>query len=460
MNPPLTFQQQSLWKLMRTHPDWQCSVAYAFCLKGELSIALLEGSLGEVMRRHGSLRTTVVTVEEAPTLAIGESQGCRFDVVSLVGQSREALAENARRLFAQFSARIVDPAAGPLLNTSLLKLSKREHWLLMSIHRLAADCFSAEQLFQELWSLYRELAQGQPSPFASDPPQYGDYALWQQTQGREWLQRHEDYWEKRLHGAASIQWPVDSGPPGAERGVMGTMSRHFGDELSAGLQSFARRTRSLSAMVMLSAYVAVVWRWCGQRDFILPFNVAGRQSDHKLVVGYFSHILYLRIELTGQETFSELLSLVSNEFFRALSHQDFGRQATERPELLAGAFCQWVPWHLGVAPNASAPAAPQELVVERLPLSAFGQGLSILPPGMVDVDLTFFDTAEGIYAQGVYRADRFTSSTAEHLLSDLHAALKLFVRNPSAAVRTVLEESCCRKISSRAEWICAGRAGF
>jgi non-ribosomal peptide synthetase component F len=196
-------------------------------------------------------------------------------------------------------------------------------------------------------------------------------------------------------------------------------------------------------MVMLSVYVAVLWRWCGQRDFILPFNIAGRQSDHKSVVGYFSHIVYLRIELTGQETFSQVLSLVSNEFFRALAHQDFGRRAAEQPDLLSGVFCQWVTWHAGEAPNG--PAVPLELEVERLPLNEFGQGLSILPPGVVDVDLTFFDTAQGIYAQGVYRADRFTPGTMDRLMSDLRSATEYFVANPGG---------------THPELISAGSSGF
>jgi hypothetical protein len=432
---PLTIQQRWLWDLTCQFPDWNCVVPYAFELKGELNVALLQRSLNEIIRRHCSLRTRISMVEETPKLDICDFR-IHLDIVKVIGQSRTEIEESARRLFVKFGNRRMDPAVGPLLEDSLLKLSDHEHWLLIAIHRLVADCLSADQLFQELWGLYDESASNRTVSPVADPPQYSDYAFWQQTQGAQWLLRHEDYWNRRLAGATSVRWPDDSEAAKTHQSTIRMMSRRFGKELSDSVQELARRTRSLSAMVMLTVYVAVLWRWSGQRDLILPFNIAGRQAEHKLIVGFFAYILYLRIELKGDETFSELQRLVSNEFFRALAHQDFGKQAAKRPELLAGTFCQWVTWHPGTAPAQTDSASSTQLAVGRLPLSEFGQGLSTLPPTIVDVDLTFFDTDQGIYAQGVYRADRFAPTTMERLLSNLHCATEFFVRNPASAVAT------------------------
>ena len=419
---------------MRRFPDWNCVVPYAFCLKGELDVLLLRRSLDEITRRHGALRTTIPIVHGTPKLEICNSHTHRLDIVTVAGHPRAEVEKRARQLFAQFAATKMATETGPLFEVSLLKLSDREHWLLLAIHRLVADCFSAEQLLQEIWALYGQSASSRPASLVTDPPQYSDYALWQETQAGQWLQRHEDYWSRRLGGATSVRWPVDSAAVQAGQPLSAMMSRHFGKELSERVSDFARHARSLAAMIILTVYVAVMWRWNGQRDFVVPFNVAGRQSEHKLVVGYFAHILYLRIQLTGEETFDELQRLVSGEFFRALAHQDFGRQAAQRPELLAGTFCQWVTWHPGTASDQSNSASAPRLDVQRLPLSEFGQGLSMLPPSMVDVDLTFFDTDQGIYAQGVYRADRFLPTTIERLMRTLLSATELFVRNPRSSL--------------------------
>jgi non-ribosomal peptide synthetase component F len=217
------------------------------------------------------------------------------------------------------------------------------------------------------------------------------------------------------------------------------MNSLFGDTLSEQLRELARRERALLATVMLAVYVAVLYRCCNQRDFIVPFFVAGRQSEHKSVVGYFSHILYLRMQLTGGETFRELMSYVGNEFFRALSHQDFGRMATQEPRLLEGTFFQWITWHPDDALSLPLPETQgsRELTVERVAVVDFAENLTAIPPGMVDVEVTFFDTAKGIYASGVYRADLFTADTMERFMGNLRSAAERFVSNLHAPLATV-----------------------
>jgi hypothetical protein len=210
----------------------------------------------------------------------------------------------------------------------------------------------------------------------------------------------------------------------------------FGPQLSGELREAARRAQTLSAMFMLTIYVAVLVRWCKQKDLVVPFNVAGRQSEHKYVIGYFSHILYLRLKLTGSETFQQLLGAVSNEFYRALSHQDYGTMATKQPGLLEGTFFQWISWHktdvAGKAPPEE--VKPDALTAERFSFREFGEGLTAIPPGLVDVEVTFFDTDEGIYALGVYRADRFSGDAMEEFIQELRSAAKEFVQNRDALV--------------------------
>jgi non-ribosomal peptide synthetase component F len=187
---------------------------------------------------------------------------------------------------------------------------------------------------------------------------------------------------------------------------------------------------------MMTLYVAVLWNWCRQNDFVLPLNIAGRQSEHKSVIGYFSYILLVRVKLSGEERFTELLARLGNEFFSCLSHPDFGRMATRHPELLSGTVFQWMTWHPGEGSSTSADAASDSPHprLERVSVRDFGEGLTIVPPGMTAVEVTFFDTAEGLYASGSYRADRFTTETMERFMADLRAAAERFVRDPDAPI--------------------------
>ncbi len=439
MAAPLSLQQQWLLDLACRNPQWNCASGCTFRLKGVLSLDLLRRSLEEVVRRHASLRTRVVSLKGRSGQSIEDARACCLETVSIEGSSPAQIEANATRLAGELYELKVDPFTGPLWIARVLRLSDHEHWLVLVMHRLIAECSSIERVFQEIHSLYAELAGSHPSRFPTTPPQYVDYAVWQQDTSVEWGRRHGSYWADRLAQASSVRWPEDPDVPVATPGSLGKMGRAFGSELSTSLRELSRKVRVLAPTIMLAAYACTLWRWTGQGDFVLPFNVAGRQTQQRPVVGYFNYVLYLRVRLTGRETFRELLNGISNEFYRALTHQDFGRIALQRPELLAGTLFQWITWHPEDAVPECADGArrPSDIVVERVPIRDFGEDLTIVPPGMVDVEITIFDTAEGLRALGTYRGDRFTQRTMERFMADLHCASRVFIHDPDARVTSI-----------------------
>ena len=71
---PLSYAQQRLWFLDQYEPNSSVyNVPSALWLKGSLNIAALEQSLGEIVRRHESLRTTFSMVDGEPVQVIAPS---------------------------------------------------------------------------------------------------------------------------------------------------------------------------------------------------------------------------------------------------------------------------------------------------------------------------------------------------------------------------------------------------
>jgi non-ribosomal peptide synthetase component F len=251
----------------------------------------------------------------------------------------------------------------------------------------------------------------------------------------DWQRRHAAYWNEHLLDAKRFSWPSGAAAAQGPSHLLGTRQLSFGDRLSAALRDLGRQARTLCAMVMLTVYAAAVSRWSGQRDFVVPFNVVGRHSEHESVVGYFSHPLYLRMQFTGHETFTELLSKVSNEFYRAVFHQDFGKMAMTRPELLSGMFFQWLSWN----PNdisgleMSAVSAQLGLVVENVHFQE-AENLTTLPPALADMEMSLFETSHGIFASATYRADLFTADAVGQFFEILRHSTEQFVRSPSGRV--------------------------
>ena len=442
---PLTFQQQWLLSLTRDNERWQCAAAYAFRLRGELSLSLLQRCVQAVIRRHASLRTRIAVSDAGFWQEIAESLPFTLTSEPVPGDSEMQREAKAKRIVGELCDLKMDITAGPLWNARLLRLDAREHWLILAMHRLIGDCASIDQVYQEIRALYGAWEQGLPSPLG-EPRQYRDYALEQRRSAVEWANRHEQWWRQHLSGATCLRW--SQGPPKAagSNETLGKVQCSFGEELSAHLREFARKSRTLAATLMMALYASVLWNWTRQEDFVLPFNIAGRQSEHKSVIGYFSYVLYLRIRITGDEAFEQVLGRVGNEFFSTLSHQDFGRVVAEQSTLLAGTLFQWITWHpddVPTAPRTAVGGVPQSMLtpaIERVSVRDFGEGLTLVPPGMTALEVTFFDTPQGLLASGSYRTECFNAPTMERLMTDLRAAAELFVHNPKARIAPLSTE--------------------
>src|SRR5205823_1814026 len=59
-----------------------------------------------------------------------------------------------------------DLAEGPLLRVWLLRVSRQDHVLLLSMHHIISDAWSRAILVNELSTLYNAFVAGQPSPLA------------------------------------------------------------------------------------------------------------------------------------------------------------------------------------------------------------------------------------------------------------------------------------------------------
>jgi hypothetical protein len=423
---PLTFQQEWLWDAVRANESWQCTATRAFRVSGSLNIPLLQQCLQEVCRRHGALRTRIVGADGGVWQESQDREECALNCITIAGTSKEQVAANARRCFEDIGDRKINLAVEPFWNATLLELSEHEHWLVLAMNRLIGDCVEIERIYREIKPLYEELSHGRSSAL-QPPKQYSSYTVWQQQTAAEWLRRHEPYWNWQLNGAIPVRWPIDTDLTVATPGILGKAQCSFGKACSAGLMDLARRVRTLPAVPMMAIYVAVLWRWCLQEDFVLPLNTAGRPSEYKSALGLFSYALHLRIHITGDETFTDLVSRVGNEFFSGMLHQDFGRIARQRPELLSGTLFQWVTWH------------PEESPEELVQIREFGEGMTVVPPGMTALEVTVFDTETGLHAFGSYRADRFAAKTMERFMADLRGAAEVFAHNPDARIAAIAE---------------------
>src|SRR5439155_9253489 len=107
--------------------------------------------------------------------------------------------------------------------------------------------------------------------------------------------------------------------------------------------TLAQRLRALSNrqgvslfMTLLAAFNILLGRYSGQDDIVVGTPIAGRnRSELEGLIGFFANTLPLRIDLSGNPTFRDLLRHVRETALDAYAHQDvpFDRLVEElRPE--------------------------------------------------------------------------------------------------------------------------------
>jgi hypothetical protein len=173
--------------------------------------------------------------------------------------------------------------------------------------------------------------------------QRGDYAVWQHKTYDTWKKNHEAYWKERLRNAPRLELPRDEGAVEVTPVVSEILRFSFGHVLIARLREVARRERTFPALVVLTFYLAVMLRWYNQKALMLVFVSHGRyRPELANVIGLLPSFLYLRIEVSPEDRFIDLLKRVHSEY-SASYHQPFDRVQDLAPDYSTDLWFNWQP---------------------------------------------------------------------------------------------------------------------
>jgi hypothetical protein len=442
---PLTFQQHWLWNtLVPLYPAGTFTMSHALRLRGALNVGILERSLELLLQHHEALRTRIVVLEGVPRQQVQPAARYTLEVCSLEETPPDRAAEQASERVDSFVQEAIDHAAGPLFEARLFKLGARDHVLVMAIDHLIADGFSITVLMRDLCASYVRCGLGMEPPTPSGSLQYADYAVWQQQTCAHWQQRHGDYWQKRLSGAQPIRLPPDPGATKAAPARWEGIRIELGKQLTARFRQQVRRQKVTVPMGLLTAFATLIACWCKMTDFVLPFNIAGRPVPELAdTVGYFAHVLHLRIELTGEETFCDVLHRVVQEYVTAYAHDDFGRIVTAMPQFARSTCVQCEPPLMQEAELAS---FGNDMELDAFPVHKRAhQGQVEVPDELIGSDelgygvsMVFEEASDDVVATLGYRADRFTRQTMQEFCQQLRRLCEKFCAAPESRVLEVL----------------------
>jgi len=326
---PLSFAQQRLWFLDQLAPGSPLyNIPFKVELRGRLHPGALAAALGEVVRRHETLRTRfapgpgnpagpVQVIDPVPPSVLA-----RADLGALPPPARR---REEARLTAEEVLRPFDLARGPVLRTLLLHRGEDDWVLVLSVHHIVSDGWSVGVLIQEVGALYAAFLAGRPSPLPELAVQYADFSVWQQLHlSGAWLERELAWWRGRLAGMPpALDLPADH-PRRAAASGLGAVHRFAVDgETFAGLTRLSRRQGATLFMTLLAAFAALLGRLTGEEDLAVGTPIAGRtRVETEPLIGLFVNTLVLRTDLAGDPVFTDLLDRVREVTLSAYAHQE------------------------------------------------------------------------------------------------------------------------------------------
>ena len=430
----LSFSQERMWFFDQLEPNsfvYNCPLL--FRINDGMDSALVEKAFTEILDRHESLRARFKNQNGVPVQIIDNTINFRVSNVDLGSCKGSEQKGEIDRLILKEIQSPFDLSNGPLLRVTLYKLAESKYILLIVLHHITTDAWSQKILIDEFKSLYDSYSNGELPPLPYLPMQYPEFAKWQREKLKgEKYRNHVNYWKDKLSDCPlTLNLPKQlSSESRNHRGAV--LSRKLPDDLIGALKNLSQNRGVTLFMVMLAAFYVLLKRYTGQNDIVVGSPIAGRTMlETEKLIGVFINTLVLRVSLTSDPVFTELLEKVRETLLGALAHQDlpFEKLVEElNPERDRNVtpFFQ-VMFNFKNIPgnqNLNSGIELQELDVHT--------GSSLF-----DLDLEVINMGGSFHCLAKYDTDLFESSFIQRLLDSYEVVLKGITQNADPRVSSL-----------------------
>jgi hypothetical protein len=294
----------------------------ALRVTGPVDIAVLQGSLDDVVARHESLRTVVVRDADPPYQNVLPPCPVPLELRDLTpapGQSRDLV---VRDLILEAERGSVSAREVPLMKARLCRFDDKDSVLLLTVHHSACDASSMQFILSDLAAFYLARRTG-TVPELPPMRQYREYAQWQRATATSTAEDGAPkYWQHKLDGAREFEIPNNHGHPERYSRPYSGHGYEFGVEVAAPANDLATATRSTMFMVTLSAFYVLGHALTGDTDLTIRALTAGRNEvEFGNTMGLFLNCVPFRTDIAGCRSFRDILLATRDTFIDALANE-------------------------------------------------------------------------------------------------------------------------------------------
>ncbi|MCP4213835.1 MAG: amino acid adenylation domain-containing protein, partial [bacterium] len=277
----------------------------------------LEGIFKQLIRRHESLRTSFIIVNEEPVQRIHDDVD--FAISNFDLPAEDTARETTNRCESSH-IRPFDLSRAPLLRVGAVKKENNRYLLFVDMHHIISDGASHRILLEDFTALY------EGKDLAPLRIQYKDFSQWWNSgKEKENIKKQEIYWLKEFKGEVPVlNLPTDYPRPSIQSFEGGTLNFQLEKNETTLLKTLALEEGVTLYMVLLGLFNVFLSKVAGMEDIVIGTPTAGRRHpDLEQVMGMFVNTLALRNYPNSNNSFLNFLQEVKERTLEAFENQDY-----------------------------------------------------------------------------------------------------------------------------------------
>jgi NRPS condensation-like uncharacterized protein len=436
---PLSFAQEQLWHLSHLLPEADFfNLSSVYLINGSLNISILKKSLKELVKRHLSLRTVFGRANEQPVQIVGQVFDMDVSPVDLRHLSAACKHRKMTQLARSEASRPFDLAKGPLIRTTLYRMSEDQYVLLATMHHIISDRWSIQVFWNELGVVYEALSRRRKPSLPEINFQFVDFVCGELgALDSDFMKIRLDYWEKQLAGALPRL----------------TFSRRYrkkkeltfqtaqlpivlNKNVFSALKNFSRAERSTPFMVLLAALDITLHLCASQNDVRVGTLVANRDhAETERVIGHFINTVILRSRVYRKFTLKEFITQVRDTTLAAQAHQhlpfEYLVRVLQRKRKITRSSLFQV---MFIYHNMKVQALEATRSIFKPADHVWKRAEAGVTLTTCDMILLLKETAQGLVGSLTFKRDTFDSKRAANLLRKFLKILECLMENPESTV--------------------------
>jgi yersiniabactin nonribosomal peptide synthetase len=322
---PLTLEQKSIWLHEKTMNDPLIyNESINIKLHKKISKSSLLKAIDTIMQRHQELHSRVYVKNNEPMQKIVNFKEINFKSFNLSNLESKLARKKMLSIVSRDVKTPFDLSKEDPIRFILIELPKGAPILFITAHHLFIDGIAIYNTFlAELAIIYQSIEAQEEVTLPSLSFNFKDYALYKEKENHEKMNESDlIFWQEKLAGLTPLQIPTKQ----AKQTTMSCVGSHIPfkipEKISEAVKKYCKKQNVTIFNFLFTSFNALLHHY-SQQDDILTYTVSGGRTipGTEKLMGLFINNLLVRIPISEDQTFLNLLNKNQNELKEIILHE-------------------------------------------------------------------------------------------------------------------------------------------